>query len=218
MILVVILLANVASANTIDTFGIATNQSTVEFVNIFGSATGYGVGNTAVDFTVKTHGTNSDVSLYDYSGNIIVLDFFAYWCGPCKTASSELEPYIQQYYNGLGGNPAGIPVKLISINIESRYPHLTDDYIAGYGLETVWDDFGWVAFRAFSTGAIPQFAIINGVNGANYDQWEVIYLKTGYGAGSYTSFRSAIDGVVPEPCSLVLLSLGGLMLRRRRKA
>jgi len=155
----------------------------------------YQVGDTAANFTVKVHDTSTNVSLYDYAGYIIVLDFFAYWCGPCRTAASELEPHIQQYYRNLGGNPASIPVIMISINIDSTNPFETNAYIAMYGLETVWDDFSRVAFNAFGSGYIPQIAIVNGAAGTNYGQWEVLCNQIGYGSGGYVTFRSIIDGI-----------------------
>jgi len=155
----------------------------------------YQEGDTVADFTVKIYNTSTDVSLYDYAGHIIVLDFFAHWCGPCGIAASEMEPYIQQYYHDLGGNPASIPVTMISINIDGSNLVATNAYIATYGLETVWDDFSRVAYNAFSQGYIPHIAIINGAAGTNYDQWEILYTQYGYVAGRYITFRSIIDAV-----------------------
>lgn len=156
------------------------------------------VGSTAPNFTLNRHDTTQPVNLYDFAGQIVVLDFFAYWCGPCQTASSELEPYIQQYYNQLGGNPAGVPVTLISMCVDSQTAPQTDTYIADYGLELVLDDFNGTVFNQYtSTGGIPQFAIINGVQNANYDQWEITYMSSGYGKGKYTTFRSYIDQIMP---------------------
>ncbi|MBI4650472.1 redoxin domain-containing protein [Candidatus Desantisbacteria bacterium] len=37
---------------------------------------------------------NNDVSLSNYSGRVIILDFWATWCGPCKL---ELPGYIELY-------------------------------------------------------------------------------------------------------------------------
>ena len=156
---------------------------------------GYQAGDTAANFTAKIYGTNTNKTLYSYAGNIIVLDFFAYWCGPCRTASSELEPYIQQYYHNLGGNPDNIPVKFISMNIDFNNTAQTNAYIAAYGLQTVLDDRTGAAYGAFGSGSIPQIAIINGAAGTNFKQWEVLYNQSGYSSGRYHSFRDIINSV-----------------------
>ena len=155
----------------------------------------YQVGDSVANFTLPIHHTGPNLSLYDYTGHIIVLDFFAYWCGPCRTASSELEPYIQQYYEDLGGNPSGIPVKLISINVDCGSPSQTDAYIAQYGPEKVLDDCYANVYYNYGSGSIPQFAIINGAAGTNYNQWELLNNQRGYSSGLYMSFRDVIDSV-----------------------
>jgi hypothetical protein len=43
------------------------------------SAQVVGVGGIARDFTLKHRFTKQPISLYDYAGNIVVLDLFAYW-------------------------------------------------------------------------------------------------------------------------------------------
>lgn len=55
------------------------------------------VGALAPEFTLKDlHG--NDVSLSDFRGQIVLLNFWATWCGPCR----EEMPTIQERYNGGG--------------------------------------------------------------------------------------------------------------------
>jgi cytochrome c biogenesis protein CcmG/thiol:disulfide interchange protein DsbE len=52
-------------------------------------ATPHPVGTANLDLTMKDmHGAN--VSLADYKGKVIVLNFWATWCGPCQTEIPEL--------------------------------------------------------------------------------------------------------------------------------
>ena len=149
------------------------------------------------NFTLNKFGTTQQVNLYnDLAGKILVFDFFAHWCGPCMAASSELEPYVQQYYAELGGNASRIPVQLVSVNIQGDAATQTQTYIDTYGLEYVLDDPSWMLYSQYSTGGIPRFAIVNGATGTNKQQWEVVWTKTGYGYGAYEAFRTAIDSVV----------------------
>jgi thiol-disulfide isomerase/thioredoxin len=175
------------------------------------------------DFTLPKFGTSQQVNLYDdLSGKIVVLDFFAHWCGPCAVASSELEPYVQEYYAARGGNPAGIPVQVVSVNIQGDAAAQTQSYINSYGLEFVLDDPSWSLYGLHDTGGIPRFAIVNGASMTNTPQWQVLWTQTGYGSGLYTSFRSQIDSItrVPEPSTLILLAVAaiGLFAWRRKQA
>lgn len=152
----------------------------------------YTAGQIASNFTLREFGTSNYVSLYDFEDHIIVLDFFSYSCGPCQVASSELEPYIQQYYDARGGNPDGIPVQLISISISNSYPDYVQAYKDYFGLDLVLEANASTYYQ-YSTGSIPQFAIINGVEDGNYDQWEILNMQTGYGSGLYAVFRNYIN-------------------------
>jgi peroxiredoxin len=53
-------------------------------------------GNSAPPFSVKDiHGKN--VSLTDFSDRIVILDFWATWCAPCKASTTELEKLNKKY-------------------------------------------------------------------------------------------------------------------------
>jgi len=59
---------------------------------VFGSD----VGEIAANFTLQDQ-NGDNVSLYDYHGNVILMDFTADWCGPCREKAETAEEFFQQY-------------------------------------------------------------------------------------------------------------------------
>ena len=173
-------------------------------------------GAAATNFTISNHATGKSLSLYDYKGSVVVLDFWAYWCEYCQAAASDIEPNITRYYRDAGGNSNGVPVTVISISIDLSDPALENSYIQTYGLELVGDDPNWVAYGQFNnSGSIPQFAVINGAtNSVNYGAWQVLSAPLGYEA-NYTVplLKSYIDSVrTPAPVSAVTSPANGAVV------
>lgn len=174
------------------------------------------VGGVYPDFAATDHATGNPVKLSDLSGKIIVLDFFAYWCGPCQASSPVVETEIQKYYAQRGGNPHGIPVQVVGMNLESRNVSLTDQFISNAGMTFVWDDFYHNGFRGMGSNGIPTFAIISGVkNAEGIQQWQMLYKIIGYSSTFTTDMRRIIDAVVPitpplftAPAPLISLAEG----------
>jgi len=54
------------------------------------------VGNTAPFFAVMDI-DGKKVSLADFSGKVVILDFWATWCAPCRTSTRELEKLHEKY-------------------------------------------------------------------------------------------------------------------------
>ncbi len=54
------------------------------------------VGSKAPAFTLKDI-DGGNVSLSGFSGRVVVMDFWATWCAPCKETTKELERLHQQY-------------------------------------------------------------------------------------------------------------------------
>ncbi|WP_395012284.1 TlpA family protein disulfide reductase [Undibacterium sp.] len=64
----------------------------------------------APEFTVP--GRSNDVSLSAYRGQIVYLDFWASWCGPCKKSFPWMNA-LQEKFGAKG-------LKIIAINLDSK--------------------------------------------------------------------------------------------------
>lgn len=163
------------------------------------------------------------VSLEDFAGKIIFLEWFTYWCPYCRAAAQQIEPGIVDYYHQRGGNPDGLEVVHVLLNLQAGAEPPTTAFINQYklGQSTVLNDFFYgVPAGTMNTALInqfgtrqPTFAIVNGVaNSASHKQWELLYSRDGYGdlAHPINDFRKVIDSVkraIPvEPPSAIALT------------
>lgn len=128
---------------------------------------GLSVGNRAPSWTAndadgRTH------RLEDYLGQVVVMDFWATWCGPCKKVMPDLQAVHEQYESRgvkvLGMNGAerfgGDPVKFMADN-EYNYGLLVNcDQIMGrYGAQAIPTIYvigvdGTILYK--HTGALPN--------------------------------------------------------------
>ena len=162
-------------------------------------ASNAGAAEIAENFVITNRATGKPIRRDDFKGKILFLDFFAYWCPPCQASSPTVETAIAQYYKAKGGNPHGVEVVVIGVNIESESPASTDEFIDTVGLETVADDFSPTtgAWAQFGGGGIPHFVILNGTEGSSYRQWEVVHSAAGFRGANF--YRSLIDSINPKP-------------------
>jgi thiol-disulfide isomerase/thioredoxin len=104
------------------------------------------VGDAAPDFTLKD-ASGKEHSLHGYKGKIVLLDFWATWCGPCRMAM----PGVQKIHDKFKGQP----VVVIGMNTsENADPvKFMKDKKFTYGLllnaETIGDKYGIQGIPAF---------------------------------------------------------------------
>jgi len=148
------------------------------------SATGslaYNVGDVVENFTL-TNLEQQEVNLTDYSGQIIVLNFFTTWCPGCNVEAEHLENDIWQVYGDDG-------VTVIAIDVQEQLS-LVQGWVAAMGVTyPIWMAPDWVLFQEFPGAlALPYNAIL--------DADRVIrYASTGFDLNAITGM---LDELVAE--------------------
>ena len=112
----------------------ATDRLTIT-VSGEGPPVGLNVGETAPAFTAQTTG-GEDVSLSDFRGKVVLLDFWGAWCPPCRRSMPHLNALVAAY------GPQGLVAIVVSTDPSKQdaIDFLTD---RGYtGFISVWEPGG----------------------------------------------------------------------------
>ena len=107
----------------------------------------------APDFHVTTL-QGQDISLAQLRGNIIVLDFWATWCPPCRDSVSELKDLTRKYAN--------TKVVVISISAD-KDENAWREFVAKKNMD--WPQYRDVNDRvitSFAVRAFPTYVVIDG--------------------------------------------------------
>lgn len=119
-----------------------------------GNAEGDLTGKAAPDFTVKTKGGKS-FKLSEAKGKVLVLDFWATWCGPCRESFPLLEKLSKKHKKDA--------FELVAINIDDT-PADVDDFLASTDVHfTIGFDPGGekVAGKKYPIPTMPTTYVID---------------------------------------------------------
>ncbi|MEC7983767.1 MAG: TlpA disulfide reductase family protein [Myxococcota bacterium] len=119
-------------------------------------------GRSAPDFSLKTLDGN-EFRLSDHRGQVVVLSFWASWCGPCRFELPELSRIKPLYPN----------TKFIAVNVD-RERSEAERFLkrVQFDLPIVWDNQA-MALGEYSVVSMPTMFLID-KNGT------VQYVKVGY--------------------------------------
>ena len=87
-----------AASTSTETPAASTPAATPEAPPVPAAPVGTSVGQSAPDFTLKDLNGNS-VSLHQFRGHVVILDFWASWCPPCRASMPTLDGFAADYEN-----------------------------------------------------------------------------------------------------------------------
>lgn len=135
-------------------------------------------GSAAPDFTADTAG-GSVFTLSDKENKVILLNFWASWCGPCVGEMPALQKLYEEY---------GEETEILAVNVlEDRA--VVDAFIeeSGYTFPIAYDDTGEVGNK-YPTDGIP-YTVIIGKDG----KVSALFVGSKGAEEQYKVFRSALD-------------------------
>lgn len=132
-------------------------------------------GDAAPDFSLKDAG-GKDYKLADFKGKVVLLDFWATWCGPCKAAMPSIQKLHEKYKDKA--------VAVIGMNTWERGDSTEFIKKKGYTYLQLLkaDDLA----KAYGVSGIPTLILIDG-NG------KVLHTAVGFSAGEEDELSKLID-------------------------
>lgn len=80
------------------------------------------VGDSAADFTLPNLLSNELISLSDYQGSVVLVDFWASWCGPCRASF----PAYEMLRNRLQKKYGKHSFEVLAINVDMEKQEALD--------------------------------------------------------------------------------------------
>jgi thiol-disulfide isomerase/thioredoxin len=136
----------------------------------------------APDFTLKTHG-GGNYRLTEQRGSVILVNFWATWCGPCRQEMPILDALAKKY--------ADLGVQVVGVNVETE-----TDGVQSYLSEVpvsfpILLDLENIASKAYDVKAMPTTVIID-------KDGRVRALHRSYQPGYEKKYEDDINGLLAE--------------------
>lgn len=134
----------------------------------------------APDVTVVSLANGTPLKLSDLKGKVILLNFWATWCPPCR---EEMPSMVK-----LNSFMAGKPFQMVAISIDEGGKQAVDSFFkeSGFTLPTYFDESG-ASTKSYGITGVPETFIIDKqgilvkkiIGGAAWDSPEVVAFLEG---------------------------------------
>jgi thiol-disulfide isomerase/thioredoxin len=130
--------------------------------------TGLQIGDLAPAFSLQTL-DGKTLTRDGFKGQVVVLDFWATWCLPCRQALPELKDLRQKN--------AGQPLVLVSVSVDEDRKAI-ESFVSGNGMSwpQAWDREGRVTGGVFRISDFPSYVVLDA-------QGRIAFRQTGWSPG-----------------------------------
>ncbi len=139
------------------------------------------VGEQAPDFTLSSLDGKETYTLSELRGQVVYLDFWASWCGPCRRSFPEVQALHKEY--------KGRPFRVLAVSLDRKAADGLKFLEAQQaGFPSVFDEGGKVATR-FGVQSIPS-AFVIGPDG------KVAHSAVGFDPRGVPQLKAKIEGLI----------------------
>ncbi len=140
------------------------------------------VGKPAPDLSIQTLNGKGDISLDSLQGKVVVLDFWATWCGPCKASFPKLEELSKKM---------GDKVEVVGISVDDEKTGVLEFAKEnGATFAIGWDEGHAIAGR-WNVKNMPTTFIVDGSG-------KVRYIHAGYHDGETKEMEKELATLMDE--------------------
>lgn len=137
---------------------------------------------TAPDFTLKAD-SGKNMRLHELRGTVVMINFWATWCGPCREEMPKLEELHRQYHK------AGFT--LLGVNLDDTPGNAIDmAKKLGVSFPILFDKDKQVS-KLYRVSAMPMTVLID-------RDGKIRYLHRGYKAGYETTYQTQVRELLKE--------------------
>lgn len=136
----------------------------------------------APDFTLKSHG-GGNLKLSEFRGQVVMINFWASWCGPCRQEMPLIEQ-LHQRYSPLGFTVLGVNVEEDSSKAQELLRELRVSF-------PILFDTSNSASKLYNVSAMPSTVFVD-------RDGKLRYLHKGYKPGYEHEYEKQIKALLRE--------------------